>query len=809
MTSFGHIAELSGATWLNRACEAQAVETLITDSRKASEPLATAVFFAVSGINHDGHAYVPYLYERGVRMFIVSREIAVPGPDAGVLLTDNTIKTLQQVATAHRRNFTLTVIGITGSNGKTIVKEWLSQLLSPYRRIVKSPGSYNSQIGVPLSIWQTEAEHDLGIFEAGISQVGEMDAIEEIIKPDIGIFTNIGSAHDEGFSSRQQKIQEKLKLFRNCKTLIYRRDHELIHNEVKTRAFHWGNHAESLLHIEKEERQGTVTRLYIRYDGYTSVIRLPFTDAASLENAMHCIAYMVFSGFTWKEIEEGLQQLHPMRMRLELKRGGNGSYIIDDSYNNDLAGLQIALDFLTSQPGAGKKTLIVSDILQAGISADNWVSKIKEMAQAAGIKRLITVGPEWFARSDNTITSYRQTSDLLDALDTLDFDHEFILVKGARPFQLEKVVRRLEEKIHGTVLEVNLNALTSNLNFYRSRLQKNVRLMVMVKAFAYGSGSVEIANLLAYHRVDYLGVAYADEGVHLRNNGIRLPVMVMNPSSDSMETMLAHNLEPEIYNFRLLEDLIHISRGRPCRIHLKFDTGMHRLGFVEEEINRLAETLAENSHITVASIFSHLAGADDSRHDSFSREQIERFKNMSSRFSDLISSQPLKHILNSPGILRFPDYQFDMVRLGIGLYGVEANDMEQERLEPISRLLTVISQVKNINKGDTIGYNRKGVAKADMRIATIAIGYADGFSRAFSNGIGYVWINGKKAPVIGNVCMDMTMVDISGIDAHEGDIVEVFGPNISIRDMAAQINTIPYEILTNVSQRVRRVFYTE
>ncbi|MEJ2003568.1 MAG: Mur ligase family protein, partial [Cyclobacteriaceae bacterium] len=412
---------------------------------------------------------------------------------------------MQKIAAQHRSAFTLPVVGITGSNGKTIVKEWLSQLISPFRRIIKSPGSYNSQIGVPLSVWQITEDHELGIFEAGISAKGEMERLEPIIRPDVGIFTNIGSAHDEGFLNREEKISEKMKLFRECDMLIYRRDHEPIHLQSTGKSFHWGSHPESHLKIEKEEKLSGITRMHLGYDGITSVIDLPFTDRASIENAMHCVAFLVYSGFTWKEIGEGLQQLHAMRMRLELKRGINGCYLIDDTYNNDLAGLRIALDFLTSQPGAMKKTLIVSDVLQSGLAPEEWTSRISDMARTANVDRVIAVGPEWNRLHPEGIDAYGNTSELEETLGTISFDSEFILVKGARSFELERIVRKLEEKIHGTLLEVNLNALTSNLNFYRSKLGRNVKIMVMVKAFAYGSGSVEIANLLAYHRVDYLG----------------------------------------------------------------------------------------------------------------------------------------------------------------------------------------------------------------------------------------------------------------------------------------------------------------
>ena len=809
MMTFAEIGQLINGKWLTDPPESSVVTNLLIDSRKSSFPLDETIYFAIPGPRHDGHHFLQSMYERGVRMFIVSREVESPGSGAHILKVEDTVNALQKIASTHRNQYQLPVIAVTGSNGKTIVKEWLGILLSHFRKVVKNPGSFNSQVGVPLSVWLINAQHETGIFEAGISMPGEMDRLREIIQPQKGIFTNIGSAHDEGFASRDEKVAEKMKLFSQCNCLIYRRDYEEIHRQVRIPSFTWGHHADSDIRIEKEVITDAGLDLELYYEGHPARISLPFADKASVENAMHVVAYMVQEGFTWAEISEGIQHLRPMHMRLEMKRGVNNSYLIDDTYNNDLGGVRIALDFLSTQPGAVKKTLIISDILQTGLPEDEWMKKVKEMAASAGIDRLITIGPGWYAHHQAGENSYPDTRSFIEAMDELSFSHELILVKGARQFALENIVRRLEEKIHGTVLEVNLNALTENLNYYRSRLGRNVKVMVMVKAFAYGSGSVEIANLLEYHRVDYLGVAYVDEGVHLRNNGIQLPIMVMNPSSDGFETMIKYNLEPEIYNERLLLDLIHIVHKRPIKIHLKMDTGMHRLGFEQDELSGLLKHLSVHPSIEIASIFSHLAGADEPEHEEFSRNQARMFEGMYSIIREGIGYQPIRHLLNSPGIMRFPEFQYDMVRLGVGLYGVEASDMAQDKLVPISSLQTVISQIKHVKKGDTIGYGRAGMAHSDMKIATIAIGYADGFSRSFSNGRGRVYIRGKFAPVIGNVCMDMTMVDITGINASEGDPVEIFGDHISIREMASAAHTIPYEILTNVSQRVRRVFFSE
>ncbi|MCA6078453.1 bifunctional UDP-N-acetylmuramoyl-tripeptide:D-alanyl-D-alanine ligase/alanine racemase [Fulvivirga sedimenti] len=809
MMTFAEAAQITEGEWLTARPEGCVVTNLLIDSRKSSYPVDETIFFAIPGPRHDGHQFVQSMYDRGVRMFIVSREITLAGNDAYVLKVDDTVLALQKIATARRRQFNLPVIAITGSNGKTIVKEWLGILLSHFRKVVKNPGSFNSQVGVPLSVWQINGQQETGIFEAGISMPGEMDRLREIIRPHKGIFTNIGSAHDEGFASREEKIAEKMKLFLECSCLIYRRDHEEIHQHVQIPSFTWGHHRDSDIRIEKEEVTDAGLELELCYEGYPARISLPFADRASVENAMHTVAFMVQEGFTWAEISEGIQHLRPMHMRLEMKRGVNNSYLIDDTYNNDLGGIRIALDFLSTQPGATKKTMIISDILQTGLPEEQWMKKVREMASSAGIDRLITIGPKWYAHHESGESSYPDAQTFIDEMDEFSFSHELILVKGARQFALENIVRRLEEKIHGTVLEVNLNALTENLNFYRSRLGKQVKVMVMVKAFAYGSGSVEVANLLEYHRVDYLGVAYVDEGVYLRNNGIQLPIMVMNPSSDGFETMIKYNLEPEIYNERLMLDLIHIIKKRPIKVHLKMDTGMHRLGFEKDELGNLVKHLSAHPTIKVASIFSHLAGADEPEHEEFSRNQASLFEDMYGFVCEGIGYKPIRHLLNSPGIVRFPELQYDMVRLGIGLYGVEASDLVQDKLVPISSLQTVISQIKHVKKGETVGYGRAGKANSDMKIATIAIGYADGFSRSFSNGKGKVYIRGKFAPVMGNVCMDMTMVDITGIDASEGDPVEIFGEHISIREMANAAHTIPYEILTNVSQRVRRIFYSE
>ncbi|MBL6446215.1 bifunctional UDP-N-acetylmuramoyl-tripeptide:D-alanyl-D-alanine ligase/alanine racemase [Fulvivirga sp. 29W222] len=787
------------------------IKYLITDSRK-SFFAGGGIFFAISGERHDGHEYIKSLYDKGVRQFVVERDIDISGLEGSNLLkVRSSLAALQALARKHREQFNIEVIGITGSNGKTIVKEWLFQLIVPHKRAVKNPHSYNSQIGVPLSVWQLNEQHEVGIFEAGISEPGEMEKLEVIIQPTIGIFTNIGSAHDAGFNSYKQKIQEKVRLFKNAVEVIYCKDHEEVDQHLANKGFSWGHHVDSdvrIIDVMHDERETVVN---IRF-GSDFSFRIPFVDKASLENCLHCIAYMLFKGYDFIAIQEGISKLHKVHMRLELKKAIHGSYVIDDVYNNDLAGLQIALDFLSHQKQHERKSVIISDILQSVSDQEKLYAQVSELLKAANVTKLVGIGSalmHYKVLFDIEAEFYETTSDFLQNHDLTTFREETILIKGARTFTFEKIVRALEEKIHGTQLEINLDALTNNLNFFRSRMKPETKLMVMVKAFAYGSGSLEVANLLQFHRVDYLGVAYADEGMILRKNGIYLPIMVMNPSEDSFEKLYQYQLEPEVYNFNIIKQLIAFLGNRTMRVHIKLDTGMRRLGFEEGDIDSLVDLLEKHRNIEVKSIFSHLAGADEAEHNQFSQEQAAKFKSLSDRVMKHLHRTPLRHLVNSPGIVRFPEFHFDMVRLGIGLYGLEASKQEQHRLQPISRLKTIISQIKQIKKGETIGYSRKGLAKSDMQIATIAIGYADGFSRAFSNGVGEVWLNGKNAPVIGNVCMDMTMIDITGIDAVEGDEVEVFGEHLTIIDAASRINTIPYEILTNVSQRVKRIYYME
>ncbi len=785
------------------------VQDLVIDSRKAIVSEGS-VFFAINGKHNNGHAYIDELYKNGIRQFIVEDDISIKHYDgANFFQVVSSIDALQKIAAHHRNEFSIPVIGITGSNGKTIVKEWLYQLLSKQHTIVKNPGSYNSQIGVPLSVWQMQPYHTLGIFEAGISQSAEMEKLEQIIKPTLGIFTTIGTAHNENFQSDDQKIEEKIKLFKDVKQLVCCADHSHLFKHLKDSEIpilSWGFSPEADIHITRN-----VGSFGVSWKDRNFNFSLPFSDAASVENALHCLTILLYLGTDTDTIKFGLSSLRSVPMRLELKEGINQNQIIDDVYNNDLGGLQLSLDLLINQNQKAKKTLILSDILQSGMDENLLTDKLAQLINVSSISKFIGIGKVLSKYKDKIKTNamfYNSTEEFLASFNSDLFNHEVILVKGARTFEFERIVKRLQRKVHGTVMEVDLSALVHNLNYFKSKVKPTTKIMVMVKAFAYGSGSVEVANLLQYHKVDYLGVAYADEGVELRKNNINTPVMVMNPTEDGFQAMINFNLEPEMYGINILNAFISFLNGRAWNIHVKIDTGMHRLGFDESDVAELIQLLKSNPNLKVASIFTHLSGSDEAQLDDFSRQQVESFKHISALLVEAIGYSPLLHVLNSPGILRLPEFQFDMVRLGIGLYGINPTS-EKHTLMPVNTLKTLISQIRMVKAGETVGYGRRGKAIKDTRIGTIAIGYADGYNRAFSRGVGEVLVNGMRAPVIGNVCMDMTMVDLTGIEANEGDEVIIFGAELSVDELAAKISTIPYEILTNTSERVKRIFVTE
>ncbi len=802
------------------------IRNLLFDSRKLSNA-ETSLFFAIVGERHDGHAYLLDLHKKGVRHFVVSTlpQNHTVFSDSIFLLVNDTLQALQNLCAFHRKQFNIPIIGITGSNGKTIVKEWLYQLMREDKNIVRSPKSYNSQVGVPLSVWQIAEENNLGIFEAGISQTQEMQLLEKIIQPTIGMITNIGQAHDENFENQKQKVDEKLKLFVHSEVLIYCKDYLLIHNGITVnkafrdlKVFSWSRKLRADLLIGRVTKGVVDTEIQGVYKNDFIHISIPFIDEASIENAIHCWAMLLYLGYENQLIAERMRFLSPIAMRLELKEGINNCSVINDSYNSDLGSLAIALDFLNQQKQHLKKTVILSDILQSGRNEEGLYSEVAELIHKKGITRLIGIGEGISSQTkqfDIEKYFYKSTEEFLKEFNSSFFRDETILLKGARAFGFEAISKIIQQKAHETVLEINLNAIVHNLNYFRSKLKSETKIMAMVKAFSYGSGSFEIANILQFHCVDFLAVAYADEGIELRKAGITMPIMVMNPEEQSYDSMIQYNLEPEIYSFRvmsLFEETLKRSvhdNVDPIPIHIKLDTGMHRLGFDENEVNELIVRIRNNKDISLKSIFSHLAASDEAEHDDFTRQQIKKFNVMSEKIKSHFSYPIMKHILNSAGIVRFPDAQFDIVRLGIGLYGIGSNANEQGQLQNVSTLKTSISQIKNIPANETIGYSRKGIATRDIQIATVPIGYADGLSRKLSGGKGKMIINGKPAPIIGNICMDMCMIDVTDINANENDEVIVFGDAYPITEVAKDVGTIPYEILTNVSRRVKRVYFQE
>lgn len=790
------------------------IDAIAIDSRSLQNT-ATTLFFALVGPNNDAHFYIKDLISKGVQNFVVTHVPEDCQGKANFLVVQNTLVALQQLASYYRSSVDFPIIGITGSNGKTIVKEWLNFLLSPEYTIIRSPKSYNSQVGVPLSVIGINEQHNLGIFEAGISTVSEMEKLEPIIRPTIGVLTNIGSAHDEGFANTNEKIKEKLRLFDHAQILIYPKSEavdSLIRPELKTVS--WSFYDPSADVLVSQKRMGTNTILNIAQKKKEFDITIPFQDEASIENAVSCVLVLLYLQYDYNTIQNRVSQLYPVEMRLKLKDGINNCSLIDDSYSADFQSLKIALDFLESQKQSSKKTVILSDIFQSGLTNGELYARVGQLIVANKISRIIGIGPiiSQFQNQFENCVTFETTSDFLSQIEQLHFENETILIKGARSFQFEKIVFALEEKTHETVLEINLNAISHNLNFYKSKMKPTTKMMVMVKAFGYGNGGFEIAKLLEHHNVDYLGVAFADEGISLKNAGIKLPIMVLNPESTSFSAIIQHQLEPEIYSIKGLKAFLKIAEQKNLHqfpIHIKLDTGMHRLGFEANTIDELIATLKGNQRVAVKSILSHMATSDAEEHQQFSVSQIRLFDELSNQLMRELDIQPIRHILNTSGISNFPEGQYDMVRLGIGLYGVSNDSEEQKYLENVSTLKSVISQIRTIPAGDSVGYGRRFMAEKTTQVATIPIGYADGISRLWGNEIGYVTINKQKAPILGSVCMDMLMVNVTGIDCAEGDAVIIFGESPTVIEMAQKTHTIPYEILTSISQRVKRVFYRE
>lgn len=795
------------------------INTVSTDSRSLQNN-TSSLFFALKGQNHDGHLYIEDLIEKGVQYFVVQEIPKKLKEKANFLLVKNTLTALQQFAAYYNNLYDFPIIGITGSNGKTIVKEWLNFLLSPDYNIIRNPKSYNSQVGVPLSVIGIDQRHNLGLFEAGISTVGEMERLEKIIQPSIGILTNIGSAHDEGFKDSTEKTKEKLLLFKNVSTLIYQKnptiDSIISHTKYlkNKEVFNWSfKDKTATVFISEKTSYKEDTILDINFKGSVFKITVAFLDQASIENAIHCLAVLLYLNYDFKTIQNRIKALYPVEMRLKVKNGINNTTIIDDSYSSDYQSLKIALDFLEHQKKHKNKTVILSDIFQSGLQLDELYKKVAALLASNNIDRIIGIGNTISKFTDNfkNIVIYTSTADFIKDFENLTFENETILIKGARSLHFEDIVSFLEEKTHETVLEINLNAISQNLNYFKSKLNSATKLMVMVKAFAYGSGSFEIAKLLEHHKIDYLGVAFADEGIALRNAGIKMPIMVMNPENSSFSSMIAHHLEPEIYSLKGLNAFLKVAHSKNLEhypIHIKLDTGMHRLGFEENDLDELIQNLKDNS-VLVKSVFSHLASSDDLKDTNFTNSQVTLFDKLSTQLISSLKTKPLRHILNTSGISNFTKNQFDMVRLGIGLYGVSNDPEEAKVLENVGTLKSIISQIKIIKPGESVGYNRKFKANKITRSATIPIGYADGIPRSWGNNTGYVLINNQEAPVLGNICMDMLMADVTNIECNEGDTVVIFGEKPTVSYIAGKLNTIPYEILTSISQRVRRIFYRE
>lgn len=799
------------------------IRTLSTDSRTLTDTEG-ALFFAIRTKSGDGCRYIQELYNRGVRNFIVPDDCHLSFADANIWYVKDVVDALQAIAAKHRAEYDIPVVGITGSNGKTIVKDWLVQLMGADCRICSSPKSYNSQIGVPLSVWQLSSDDRMAVFEAGISEPGEMVRLQPIIRPTIGIFTNVGVAHDENFQSREQKIAEKLKLFRQSEVLIYCSDHEDIRTAIEAdenlsqvRRYTWGRGEDATLRLIDTATVVHGTSLKIKHGNEEFEVVIPFTDQASRQNVMHCIALMSYLGYSPDKIAASCARLTPVEMRMEMIDATAGCLLINDSYSLDMGSLAIALDTLQHDHRHFKHTLIMSDLMQTGIPEGALYRQVATLLRQKGVNRLIAVGPALgrnmplFDGIDATF--YASTEEFVSKFDRSMFASETILLKGARVFGFERIAKLLQRRSHETIMEVNLDAMMHNLAFYRSRLAPSTKIMCMVKAASYGAGKVEVASALQWSAVDYLTVAYADEGVELRRGGITVPIMVMNPEDAAFDDIIRYHLEPDIYSFRILEKFAACAaeHGERVPIHIEFDTGMHRLGYTDADIDALAARLNEvQDRLCVRSIFSHLACSEDPAMDDFTRGQIAYFRACCDSLKQKLDSREfiICHILNSSGITRFPEAQMDMVRLGIGLYGISPEPEVQGQLQEVSKLVTRISQIKTIPAGDSVGYNRAWIANRDTRLAILSVGYADGLNRHLG-GKGHVMIGGRKAPIVGKVCMDMCFVDVTDVPCCEGDRAVFFGEGDLLESNAAAAGTITYELLTNVSPRVRRVYIQE
>lgn len=798
------------------------IDWLLTDSRSLAFA-ETTLFFAIRTKLGDGHHYIPELYRRGVRNFVVGNVPAnyeTDYPDANFLLVVSPLKALQRLAERHREEYDLPIIGVTGSNGKTVVKEWLYQLLSPSMHVTRSPRSYNSQVGVPLSVWLLNEHTQVGVFEAGISQPGEMAALKAIIQPTIGVMTNIGPAHQENFATIQEKCLEKISLFKDADVIVYCADDAVI-SECMAVSLYTGDtiawstsNTDATLYIRSITKKADHTDIVYRFLGVENSMSIPFTDDASVQDSIHCLAVCLYLHLQPTDIAQRMAQLEPVAMRLEVMQGVRGCTLINDTYNSDVTSLDIALDFMNRRPEQGNKpkTLILSDILQTGLPTTELYTQVADMIERRGIDRLIGVGPEISAAHAlfNVKKVFFPTSDALTESGLLDtMSNEMVLIKGSRKFGFEQITAALSLRVHETTLDVNLEAIAENLNFYRSFMKPETKITCMVKASAYGAGSVEIAKTLQDRGVDYLAVAVADEGADLRRAGITTGIIVMNPEMTAFNTLFQYDLEPEVYSFKLLDALVHAAEKQGIQgfpVHIKLDTGMHRLGFNPlKDVPQIIERLKRQSAIVPRSVFSHFVGSDSPDFDEFSARQFQLFDEASQQLQRAFPNKILRHICNSAGIERFPERHLDMVRLGLGLYGIDPID--NRRLHNVTSLRTTILQIRNVPKGDSIGYSRRSFVERDSRIAAIPIGYADGLNRHLGNRNGYCLVNGQKTPYIGNICMDVCMIDVTGIDCKEGDTVEIFGDNLPVTVLSDKLDTIPYEVLTSVSNRVKRVYF--
>lgn len=805
------------------SAEDSSITELLMDSRKITVP-ASSLFFALQGPRRNGHDFIQEAYRKGVRNFIVSEKVELP--DANIITVRDVLPALQLLAIDHRKKFEIPVIGITGSNGKTIVKEWLNHLLNDKYNIVRSPNSFNSQSGVPLSVWQLNESAELGIFEAGISQSDEMDKLQKIIQPTIGVFTNIGAAHSSGFMNTRHKINEKLRLFTNVETLVYCKDYpELnecvasLYQQVKSNKrfniLSWSSVTTAELQVINLSKESGKTTITAEYEQDTISVQIPFTDDASIENAINCWCVLLHLNVPATQIASKMMNLHPVAMRLELRDGINNTSIINDSYSADLSALKIALDFLSQQQQHAKKTVILTDFLESGQSEIALYRSISALLEQHKIDRFIGIGPV-ISRNHDAFSAFSE-SDCYASVDHfknevphLHFGNETILIKGARVFGLEEINRILEKQTHQTLLEIDLDALLFNLKTYQQLLKPSTKLMAMVKAFSYGSGSYEIASALQFNKVDYFAVAYADEGVELRKGGINLPVMVMNPDESSFSTLVKYNLEPELYSLELIKSFENFLKNEGLNqfpIHIELETGMNRLGFSSSDIAQLNEILKGNT-FRVQTVFSHLVASEDPALDDFTNQQAQAFEQMSESIAAVLSYPFIKHLLNTSGISRHNHLQFDMVRMGIGLYGIDSSNTLE--LKEVSTLKSTIAQIRQLKAGETVSYGKSGKIIVESTIATIRIGYADGYPRSLGNAHGKMLVNGQLVPTIGNICMDMTMIDITGIkNIREGDQVTIFGKGLPVQQIARDAGTIPYEILTGISQRVKRVYFRE